>query len=948
MHKRLKEGVFSILVVFAAFLFLTLLTYDPTDSGWIYSDNRSDALNAGGMAGAWFASVLLSLFGWLAWLIPLVIIWIGWVFYRKQDTHINFSIIGIRWLGFILILIAGTVLSAMHVKSFGIPFPEGTGGILGQIIQTKILPILNSIGTTLLSLACLLGGINLFTGLSWLEIMEWIGSKISVPFMAILATKTPKIKKEEPIAVDREDNFFDNKQTKLDFESDFSNDAFKADEFTEETFHIPPFSDNELNVSEKEPYFSEEPQILVETEIEEEDIESKIADSEPKIEAGTQAVEDFLLEQVPFEDHNISESIPEEKTEHLLFETEKIDKEDNKESPLEKKPVIDEFAQKSLFELEEERLNKQQTTKPDSNKETENIDLNDTEPDISEPKNKDRPEDKLNVVSTTPTSPIKPNANIPPIGLDDAEINIENPFADPVKMEEKEEENQKEFQLPDIDFLDPPKPPEGGYSELELDILSRQVEGILKDFKVIVEVVEIHPGPVVTMFELDLAPGTKASKVTGLSTDLARALSKTSVRVVEVIPGKSVIGLEIPNEKRDMVYLREIIESPLFKEKDSVLTLAMGKDIVGNPVVADLGKMPHALIAGTTGSGKSVAINTMILSLLYKATPREVRLIMVDPKMLELSVYDDIPHLLSPVVTDMEEAANSLRWAVIEMERRYKLMSAMGVRNLAGFNKIVDDAEEAGEKIPDPTWQPAPNATLTELYERPNLEHMPYIVIVIDELADMMMVVGKKVEELIARLAQKARAAGLHLLLATQRPSVDVITGLIKANVPSRLAFKVSSKIDSRTILDQMGAEALLGYGDSLFTSPANNIPMRTHGAFVDDHEVHKVANFLRSMGKPDYISNITEEPSEVIIGVSAEAAGVPETDSGDPLFNDAVQFVTESGKGSISSVQRRLKVGYNRAARMIEYMEELGIVSPPEHNGNRRVLVSPPPADET
>ena len=441
------------------------------------------------------------------------------------------------------------------------------------------------------------------------------------------------------------------------------------------------------------------------------------------------------------------------------------------------------------------------------------------------------------------------------------------------------------------------------------------------------------------------AAGVKVSRISTLSKDLARALSVTSVRIVEVIPGKSVIGLEIPNREREMVTLRELLASSAFEKSKSLLTLAMGKDISGTPMVADLGKMPHALVAGTTGSGKSVAINTMILSLLYKSTPEQVRMIMIDPKMLELSVYEGIPHLLTPVVTDMKEASNALRWAVAEMERRYKLMSKMGVRNLAGFNQLLADAEARGEKIRDPMFQLV--NPLEEGQTFPTLNALPSIVIVIDELADMMMIVGKKVEELIARLAQKARAAGIHLILATQRPSVDVLTGLIKANVPTRISFQVSSRIDSRTILDQGGAETLLGNGDMLFLPSGTSIPIRAHGAFVDDHEVHRVVEFLKQTAPPNYLDEITKESSDSSDGFSFSGGnsgnGDAETDA---LYDEAVQFVTESRKASISSVQRRFKVGYNRAATIIEDMEAAGVVSAAESNGSRVVLAPPPVRD--
>jgi DNA segregation ATPase FtsK/SpoIIIE, S-DNA-T family len=503
-------------------------------------------------------------------------------------------------------------------------------------------------------------------------------------------------------------------------------------------------------------------------------------------------------------------------------------------------------------------------------------------------------------------------------------------------------------ELPPLALLDEPRHSGQQLSNEALQGMSRLLELKLADFKVEAKVVAVHPGPVVTLFELDLAAGTKASKVTALSRDLARAMSTISVRVVENIPGKSVIGIEIPNEHKEIVYLSEVLRSDVYDNAKSVLTLGMGKDIAGNPVVANLAKMPHALIAGTTGSGKSVAVNAMILSLLFKAKPDEVRLIMIDPKMLELSVYEGIPHLLCPVVTDMSESANALRWCVAEMERRYKLMAALGVRNIAGFNKKIRDAEKAGSPVKDPLFKVDPNSLLDEDAEPPEipeLRKMPFIVVIIDEFADMMMVVGKKVEELIARLAQKARAAGIHLLLATQRPSVDVITGLIKANVPSRVAFQVSSRVDSRTILDQQGAEHLLGHGDMLYLPPGTSIPQRVHGAFVDDHEVHAVVEFLKKYGEPNYLDEILQEPSEAIPGLSPEASGVDVEDT-DPLFDEAVEIVTQSRRASISGVQRRLKIGYNRAARLIEEMERIGIVSPPETNGSRQVLAPPPVED--
>ena len=499
--------------------------------------------------------------------------------------------------------------------------------------------------------------------------------------------------------------------------------------------------------------------------------------------------------------------------------------------------------------------------------------------------------------------------------------------------------------LPPLDLLDDPPGQQDGYSTEELEKLSRRVELKLADFGVQADVVEVHPGPVITRFELQPAAGVKSAQISNLAKDLARGLSVISVRVVEVIPGKTTIGLEIPNQVRHTVYLSEVMRSDRFDSSPSALTLALGKTIGGNPEVADIGKMPHVLVAGTTGSGKSVALNAMILSLLYKSTAEQVRLIMIDPKMLELSVYEGIPHLLAPVVTDMKEAANALRWCVAEMERRYKLMAAMGVRNLAGFNKKVKDAADKGDPIKDPLFQPL----LPDVEEEvPDLEPFPYIVVVIDEFADLMMIVGKKIEELVARIAQKARAAGIHLIVATQRPSVDVITGLIKANIPARIAFQVSSRVDSRTILDQMGAEQLLGHGDMLYLPPGSALPERIHGAFVGDSEVHRIVAYLKQFGEPEYVDEVLNETQVTTDGMEIGATGLPESPGGeqDELYDHAVAFVTESRRASISSVQRQLRIGYNRAARLVEEMEAAGIVSPPEHNGQREVLAPPPPRD--
>ncbi len=527
--------------------------------------------------------------------------------------------------------------------------------------------------------------------------------------------------------------------------------------------------------------------------------------------------------------------------------------------------------------------------------------------------------------------------------------------AKPQPSERVEKEKQQPLfdvpvtgELPPLELLDQAhRDPNKGFSKEALEGMSKLLELKLLDFGVKAEVVAVYPGPVITRFEIQPAPGVKVSRISNLAKDLARSLAVISVRVVEVIPGKSVVGIEIPNEDREIVNFREVLSSQAFDQSRSPLTLALGHDISGEPVVADLAKMPHLLVAGTTGSGKSVGVNAMLLSLLYKSTPEDVRLIMVDPKMLELSVYDGIPHLLTPVITDMKDAANGLRWCVAEMERRYKLMAALGVRNLAGYNRKVNDANRHGEPIPDPLWTPDPMfAETDEEQTPPGLERLPSIVVVIDEFADMMMIVGKKVEELIARIAQKARAAGIHLILATQRPSVDVITGLIKANVPTRIAFQVSSKVDSRTILDQGGAEQLLGHGDMLYLPPGSGLPNRVHGAFCSDEEVHRVVADWKRRGEPSYIDGLLDEGGSTPVTASElqQAGGGEEDDESDALYDEAVHYVTQSRRASISSVQRKLRIGYNRAARLIEAMEASGVVSEMGTNGQREVLAPPPP----
>lgn len=743
---RLREAALILAVAIAAYLLLSLWSYQPTDPGWSTTGTDDLIANSGGIVGAWLADALLYGFGFPAYLFPFMLGFSGWLLFswgKRVDGGDELHFWVLKMIGLLMALAAASGLSALSLNPHAQLMPLGAGGVLGEVVGHGFEAVFGASGTSLLLLAVLLTGVTLFTGLSWLMVIDKLGgfAMIAVNYISGWLREINENLQVKRTRQQREETFREQKE-KLQHKA---------------KVRIEPVLDK------KEPSKREEKE-----------------------------------KQVP------------------LFET----------------------------------------------------------------------------------------ADAPG--------------------------------MPALALLDQPKASQHGYSEEVLQALSRQVELKLKDFGVEVQVVEVQPGPVVTRFELQPAPGIKVSRISGLAKDLARALSVSSVRIVEVIPGKPVVGLEIPNETREIVRLREILACNDYENSKSFLELALGKDIAGRPVVANLEKMPHLLVAGTTGSGKSVAVNAMILSMLYKATPEQVRMIMVDPKMLELSVYEDIPHLLAPVVTDMKEAANALRWCVAEMERRYPLMAAMGVRNIAGFNKKVREAIERGEPIKDPTFEVEPGEVA------PTLEPLPFIVVVIDELADMMMVVGKQVEELIARLAQKARASGIHLILATQRPSVDVITGLIKANIPTRIAFQVSSRIDSRTILDQMGAEQLLGQGDMLYLPPGSGLPERVHGAFVDDHEVHAVVEHLKKNSAPNYLEEITQDPS----GDDGEGGfGDPSDAESDPLYDQAVQIVTESRRASVSGIQRRLKIGYNRAARIVEAMEAAGVVSAMQGNGSREVL-APPPRD--
>ncbi len=743
MMRLVREAAFYLLAAAALYLLVALWTYDPADPSWSHSASPDRVHNAGGYAGAWLADLLFNLFGFAAFLFPLMIAFAGWrIFARRRDDGASDlrhkALVG---GGFVLTLLGGCGLASLHYGPAGVDMPFASGGWLGAIVASALVAVFSFVGATIFLLALFLAGVTLFTGLSWLQLMDEIGRLACRLFDGLLYLGSTTVDRVV---------------------------GWRARRQRRET------------VAEEVKVLGEHPA--------------------PRIEP--------VIERVPTS---------------VRAEREK---------------------QPPLFE--------------------------------------------------TPTG-----TELPPLSL--------------------------------LDTLQAQKPPQ--FSKQSLESMARLLEKKLLDFSIEVRVVEIQPGPVITRFEVEPAAGVKAAQIVNLARDLARSLSVVSLRVVENIPGKPTVGIEVPNEHREIVQLREVLSSEQYESASSPLALALGKDISGSPLVAELTRMPHLLIAGTTGSGKSVCLNSLILSLLYKCSPEQVRLIMIDPKMLELAVYEGIPHLLAPVVTDMKHAANALRWGIAEMERRYQVMAGLGVRNIAGYNRKLQEAEARGQPLLDPLAPP-------EL-ERAPLTALPYIVIVVDELADLMLVAGKKVEELVVRLAQRARAAGIHLILATQRPSVDVITGLIKANVPTRIAFQMAARADSRTVLDQMGAEQLLGQGDMLYLQPGHGLPVRVHGAFVSDQEVHRVARFLKKAGVPLYDDTILQGDAGGDNG-AIEGLGAEDGES-DPLYDEALRIVTESRRASISGVQRRLRIGYNRAARLIETMEKAGVVGPLQPNGSREVLAPPP-----
>lgn len=878
--QRLLEVGLILAGAVSLYILITLFTYDPADPSWTKTGNYEYIKNAGGAFGAWLSDILLFAFGWLAFFVPVLLSLIGWLFFRKFHDLIEIDYLALG-LRLIGFMLLVTGLSAICSMNFDDVYYYSSGGIVGDVIAYLLSPLFGFTGSTLIFLVFVMTGFTLITGISWLQVVDGTGK-----YAMLLGRVTHKYTKSL-LGLENSKNDTSDAQNS-NFDAIDSNTTENEDVSAESSSDQTIVLDKNVEDSEAVPTDSKNPN-----------------DDNKKRSDASLLAQFFAKNDEP----NPAEILSENK--ELEVKVEATESAEGKTSKA--RAQSNDFLDDDMpFGIDDEPLS-----------------YSAVDDDLSD----DDIAGALAGLQSTETSNGRDTSPTAKASTDSAD-NVLVPSAPAPK---------EPITLPSLELLDRPDKIENPVSQEELDAVSRLVEAKLQDFNIEAKVVGVYPGPVITRFELDLAPGIKVSKITGLSKDLARSLSAMSVRVVEVIPGKSYIGLEIPNKHRQIVRLSEVMSCGSFEQAASPLTMVLGKDIGGKAVVVDLAKMPHLLVAGTTGSGKSVGVNTMILSLLYKSTPDDVRLIMIDPKMLELSVYEGIPHLLSEVVTDMKEAANALRWCVGEMERRYKLMSALGVRNLKGYNAKIEASRAEGKPIRDPLWRSTDNM----LEMPPELERLPAIVVVIDEFADMMMIVGKKVEELIARIAQKARAAGIHLVLATQRPSVDVITGLIKANIPTRMAFQVSSKIDSRTILDQQGAENLLGMGDMLYLPPGSGVPTRVHGAFVDDHEVHAVVNDWKSKAKPNYIKEILEGDVTEENMLPGEAAELAEGEEADPVFDEAVAFVTETRKVSISSIQRKLRIGYNRSARIVEQMEAMGIVSRPAANGTREVLAPPSPQDE-
>ncbi|MGF1721318.1 DNA translocase FtsK 4TM domain-containing protein [Vibrio kyushuensis] len=955
--QRLKECVLIIAVLISIFFTVALFTFNPADPSWSQTAWGMDIQNSGGIVGAWIADTLFFIFGSLAYPIPLIVTAVAWIFLRNRDSDepIDFMIWGTRLLGLTIIILTSCALADINFDDI---WYFSSGGVIGDVLTSLALPTLNVLGTTLVLLFLWGAGFTLLTGISWLAMVEWIGDYS----IRAVTSAVNRIRGEKEENISAILNQPDVDQENLGLQSGVHRNVRQSD--IEDALEINSSQPDEIELeSSKERRFNihmPEAQQQAETpsnidipdiRIDDTNIEDETNDRTLPLNATIEQLEQAALndDDLPlqegsyerqlssqYEEANVEAAAMPWVQEPNLEQDELFEQQPKAEFQEDDIPDLEPVLSESSFEhvVEEIEPNIDQREPTISTFEVaDEPELAST--DITEAELVEASVDELPVTDESEDEDVDAFQSL----VADAQANAAgklNPF-----LVQKDALLPKPTEpMPTLELLYHPEKRENFIDREGLENIARLVEAKLADYKIKAQVVDIFPGPVITRFELDLAPGVKVSRISGLSMDLARSLSAIAVRVVEVIPGKPYVGLELPNISRQTVFFSDVVGTPTFVEAKSPTTMVLGQDIAGDPVIADLAKMPHVLVAGTTGSGKSVGVNVMILSMLYKATPEEVRFIMIDPKMLELSVYEGIPHLLSEVVTDMKDASNALRWCVGEMERRYKLMSALGVRNVKGFNDKLKMAAEAGHPIHDPLWRDGDSMDP----EPPLLENLPYIVVVIDEFADLMMVVGKKVEELIARLAQKARAAGIHLILATQRPSVDVITGLIKANIPTRVAFTVSTKTDSRTILDQGGAESLLGMGDMLYLPSGSSHTIRVHGAFASDDDVHSVVNNWKARGRPNYIDEITngdQSPETLLPGEKMEG-----DEERDPLFDQVVEHVVESRRGSVSGVQRKFKIGYNRAARIIEQLEAQGIVSAPGHNGNREVLAPAPTRD--
>ncbi|MEQ6887883.1 DNA translocase FtsK 4TM domain-containing protein [Halomonas sp. CS7] len=1059
-----REGVVIILLAACVFLLLALYSFRGDDPGWSSSGPETEVANWMGAIGAWLADVLYSLFGVSALWWPGMLGFAAWWLIRSRQVRFEWdpTALAVRCGGLVLLLLGTTTLGALHFYRPDGPLPYSTGGILGEGLVGALLPLVGAGGTGLLSVAAMLCGFPLFTGLSWLTVMDELGRRSLLGWRWVVdrfglarerrverrdldqqeretrAAEAPSASSEEvderpswwrrlgggrrrddapTLATDP--GFGDDGETDIPWDVPARTPSAKR---PEAAYTARMAQEPRVDVTPPEAPRREAPPARVSTEVDAPE-RARAPRAEPTAEATrSPAAPRTRDERLDTRGHDAEapgerrrpETIPEpvlpdddevmpawqgpalrahrddERLDGPLdssVDAHDASRSDTQEDAddLDAPPVARASSGASPHspardsrrheprladwqgddaefdeEASEPYLSSHRVREaPEATRDTSRAGREDVHDSAGTPERRDpgvAPPDPAEEEDEPVVDDVMPvtDDDAPRVAsAEQAREAADEPDGPALWTVEHLQSQRPMFddlpepdgELPSMRLLTPPEPQQRNYSEQQLAEMAELLETRLREYGVRAEVVDTWPGPVITRFEIKPAAGVKVSKISNLAKDLARSLMVKSVRVVEVIPGRPTVGIEIPNPHRAMIRLREVIDSDRYQHEASALTLALGQDIGGGPVVANLGKMPHLLVAGTTGSGKSVGVNAMLISMLLKATPDEVRMIMVDPKMLELSVYDGIPHLLAPVVTDMKEAANALRWCVAEMERRYKLMAAMGVRNIAGFNAKLDEAERAGAQVADPLWEPQP----WEMHQAPPvLEKLPYIVVVIDEFADMFMIVGKKVEELIARLAQKARAAGIHLILATQRPSVDVVTGLIKANIPTRMAFQVSSRVDSRTILDQGGAENLLGHGDMLYLPAGSGMPTRVHGAFVDDDEVHRVVEDWKRRGEPEYIDEILSGgvSAEALAGLEAEGGGGDGDAEQDALYDEAVQFVTESRRASISAVQRRFKIGYNRAARLVESMEMAGVVSTMGTNGAREVLAPPPVSD--